>query len=135
MPLKFQPKKGDVVMCDFMGFVAPEMIKVRPVVVIAKHRHNRHLVTIVPLSTTEPNPLQNYHYAMPVNPLPDKKSSCWAKCDMVYTVSIHRLDRYKYRDQQGNRSYVVPKINEQCLQKIQDAIVNSLDLDHTNIVP
>jgi uncharacterized protein YifN (PemK superfamily) len=37
MPLKFQPKIGSVVMCDFEGYVVPEMIKVRPVVVLAKH--------------------------------------------------------------------------------------------------
>lgn len=54
MALKFQPKEKTVVMCDFSGFKEPEMVKVRPVVVLAKHKHNARLVTIVPLSTTEP---------------------------------------------------------------------------------
>jgi len=135
MALKFQPQKGDVVICDFSGFVAPEMIKIRPVVVVAKHRHNKKLVTVVPLSTTEPYPLQHYHYAMPINPLPDTTSSCWAKCDMIYTVSIDRLDRYKHRDQDGKRCYSVPQIPSLCLQNIQDALVNSLNLTHTRNVP
>ena len=55
MALAFQPRPGTVVMCDFAGYVLPEMVKVRPVVVIARNRKNRQLVTVVPLSTTAPN--------------------------------------------------------------------------------
>ncbi|MFK5216451.1 type II toxin-antitoxin system PemK/MazF family toxin [Glaesserella parasuis] len=57
MALKYQPKEKAVVMCDFSGFIAPEMVKTRPVVVISKHKKNSELVTIVPLSTTKPEPL------------------------------------------------------------------------------
>ncbi|MFK5246002.1 type II toxin-antitoxin system PemK/MazF family toxin [Glaesserella parasuis] len=38
MALKYQPKEKAVVMCDFSGFIAPEMVKTRPVVVISKHK-------------------------------------------------------------------------------------------------
>ena len=41
MALAFQPRPGTVVMCDFSGYVVPEMVKVRPVVVIARNRKNR----------------------------------------------------------------------------------------------
>lgn len=57
MALKYQPKEKSVVMCDFSGFLAPEMVKVRPVIVVAKHKKNAQLVTVVPLSSTQPEPL------------------------------------------------------------------------------
>jgi uncharacterized protein YifN (PemK superfamily) len=47
MPLLYQPRPGQVVMCDFKGYVVPEMVKVRPVVVVARNRKNRWLVTVV----------------------------------------------------------------------------------------
>lgn len=49
MPLKFQPRERSVIMCDFRGYEEPEMVKKRPVVVIARNRHNGKLVTVVPL--------------------------------------------------------------------------------------
>jgi uncharacterized protein YifN (PemK superfamily) len=36
--LKFQPRLRAVVTCDYTGFVEPEMVKVRSVVVFAKSR-------------------------------------------------------------------------------------------------
>ncbi|MGE8176007.1 type II toxin-antitoxin system PemK/MazF family toxin [Pseudomonas fluorescens] len=37
------------------------MVKVRPVVVVRKHRSNRLLVTVVPLSTTAPDSVLQHH--------------------------------------------------------------------------
>ena len=57
-PITFHPKPGHVLICDFnTGFRPPEMVKKRPVVVISESR--QQLVTVVPLSTTEPNPIEN----------------------------------------------------------------------------
>ncbi len=79
MALTFQPRPGTVVMCDFAGYVVPEMVKVRPVVVIARNRKNRHLVTVVPLSTTVPNNMEDHHHQLRTNPLPGKEAVvCWA---------------------------------------------------------
>ncbi|MCT8764470.1 type II toxin-antitoxin system PemK/MazF family toxin [Glaesserella parasuis] len=125
MALKYQPKEKAVVMCDFSGFIAPEMVKTRPVVVISKHKKNSELVTIVPLSTTKLEPLEPYHYPMPNNPLPDKSNiQCWAKCDMVYTVSLSRLDRYKLK----KREYVVPVIDDEDFANIKKAVAKALKL-------
>ncbi|MCV2223524.1 type II toxin-antitoxin system PemK/MazF family toxin [Pseudomonas sp. C98] len=44
MPLRYQPKEGSVLICDFRGYEVPEMVKVRPVVVLRKHRSNSLLV-------------------------------------------------------------------------------------------
>lgn len=112
-------------MCDFSQFQSPEMTKVRPVVVIAKHKRNKELVTVIPLSTTAPQPLEKYHYALPVNPLPDKAHvQCWAKCDMIYTVSIARLDRYKV----AKRQYIAPVISDEDFQAIKNCTALALKL-------
>lgn len=125
MSLLYQPKPRTVVMCDFAGYVAPEMVKVRPVVVIAKHRHNRRLVTIVPLSTTEPDQLADHHHELSVNPLPDKPhTSCWAKCDMVATVALARLDRY----QVGRNQFVTPEVSVADFAAIRAGVASALNL-------
>jgi uncharacterized protein YifN (PemK superfamily) len=124
MPLKFQPKVGSVVMCDFEGYVVPEMIKVRPVVVLAKHPDNSQLVTVVPLSTTEPIPHKAYHHRIESNPLPGKTAVCWAKCDMVATVSLARLDRFKTKQ----REWVVPTLGSSDFDEIKKCVKSALGL-------
>jgi uncharacterized protein YifN (PemK superfamily) len=125
MSLSFQPKPRSVVMCDFVGFIAPEMVKVRPVVVLSRHRHNRNLVTVVPLSTTEPTRIEDHHHELSTNPLPDKPhTSCWAKCDMVATVSLVRLDRYHI----GRNQYVVPEVNAIDFMAIRAGVASALQL-------
>ena len=132
MPLLFQPKAQSVIMCDFGGFLVPEMIKVRPVVVISKHKHNKKLVTVIPLSTTKPTTMYGYHHELILNPLPDKpKVQCWAKCDMIYTVSLARLDRYKTVQKQ----YVVPELSDADFAAIQNCVAFALNLRHNSNVP
>jgi uncharacterized protein YifN (PemK superfamily) len=125
MSLSFQPKPRSVVMCDFVGFIAPEMVKVRPVVVLSRHKHNRNLVTVVPLSTTEPTKIEDHHHELSTNPLPDKPhTSCWAKCDMVATVSLVRLDRYQI----GRNQYVVPEVGAIDFEAIRAGVASALHL-------
>ena len=125
MPLTFQPRPGAVVMCDFTGNIVPEMIKIRPVVVVARNRKNRHLVTVVPLSTTPPDTLERHHHTLSINPLPAKvHQTCWAKCDMLATVSLTRLDRIKVARSQ----YIVPTLAQSDFQAVRSAIMSALDL-------
>jgi uncharacterized protein YifN (PemK superfamily) len=127
MALLYQPRPGAVVMCDFRGYVIPEMVKVRPVVVLARNRKNRQLVTVVPLSTTAPTALEDYHHELAANPLPGKAGVvCWAKCDMVATVSLARLDRYKV----ARGQYVVPVLPAADFEAIRRAVATGLDLAH-----
>ncbi|MDP3080576.1 MAG: type II toxin-antitoxin system PemK/MazF family toxin [Brevundimonas sp.] len=127
MVMLYQPRPGNVVMCDYRGFVIPEMVKVRPVVVIARNRKNRRLVTVVPLSTTEPDSLEDHHHPLAINPLPGREDiSCWAKCDMVTTVSLGRLDRYKV----GRGQYAVPMLPVADFEAIRRSVANALDLTH-----
>ena len=97
MPIMFRPKPGHVLYCDFKGYIAPEIVKTRPVVVISPaHLSRVNLVTVVPLSTTAPTPVEGHHYKLLGNPIPGSSAiEVWAKCDLVATVCFDRLDRIK----------------------------------------
>lgn len=96
MPIRFQPAIGQILICDFpKDFEKPEMVKRRPVVCISPKDRNRFgYATPVPLSTTEPMVKRSYNVEInlcaPISPAyPSLK--CWAKCDMLYTLSYKRL--------------------------------------------
>lgn len=128
MPLQYQPKEGTVLMCDFRGYEVPEMIKVRPVVILRQHKHNRQLVTVVPLSTTAPEKLEDHHIELPAQ-LPGESAVCWAKCDMIYTVSLARLDRCKVRNRHGGgRQYVTFSLKPDQFDSIRTAVIKALGL-------
>lgn len=94
MPINFHPRAGTVLHCDFDGYVQPEIIKVRPVVVVCTMKRPG-LVMVVPLSTTQPEKVENHHHRLSRNPIPGDARASWAKCDMVTTVRFARLDRHK----------------------------------------
>ncbi|MCU1759039.1 type II toxin-antitoxin system PemK/MazF family toxin [Pseudomonas sp. 14P_8.1_Bac3] len=96
---------------------------VRPVVVIRKHRTN--LVTVVPLSTTAPDRLLDHHLELRSH-LHGASPTCWAKCDMVATVSLSRLDLIKSRDRQGKRVYVVSQLETDEFYAIKIAVRSAL---------
>ena len=127
MPLLYQPKEGSVLICDFRGYEVPEMVKIRPVVVIRKHRTNSLLVTVVPLSTTAPDSALEHHLEL-ANHLQGATPTCWTKCDMVATVSLSRLDRIKTRDRQGKRTYVISQLETDEFAAIKTAVRRALGL-------
>lgn len=93
--LRFQPAAGTILNCDFSGYIEPEIVKNRQVVVLHKHRSNAKLVYIVPLSTTPPRDASLVHQLdyIPI-PRPNQtpeNTTVWVKCDLVYTISIERL--------------------------------------------
>lgn len=94
MALRFQPAPGTILNCDFAGYVVPEIVKSRQVVVIWKHKTNARLVYVVPLSTTPPH-TPALAVELPCLPIPrpgqDPDTRIWVKCDMIYTVSTERL--------------------------------------------
>lgn len=132
MPLLYQPPVGSVVMCSFDG-IAPEMVKVRPAIILARNRQNNQLVTVVPISTTAPNPVMPHHHQLTANPLPPKPGQqaplCWAKCDMVETVALARLDRIKAgKKPDGSRIYIVPALSAADFAAVQAAVKLALGL-------
>ena len=137
MPLKFHPKPGTLLICDFnTGFKPPEMIKKRPVVIISpRPRRNIQLCTVIPLSTTEPSPVEAYHHLLRTESLPEKLSSklTWAKCNVIATVALDRLDRIHIgQNNSGKRQYISPMIMPDDFQAIQHSVLIALGL-HNNL--
>jgi mRNA interferase MazF len=130
MPLKYQPKPRSIVFCDFKGFIEPEIIKRRPAVVLAVHKRNGKLVTVVPLSTTVPNPVEAHHYRLKQNPIPGAPATeVWAKCDMLAVVSIERLDLVRTaRGPDGKRRYLTLQIGHDQFDAIRRGVVSALGL-------
>lgn len=127
MPLRYQPREGSILICDFRGYEVPEMVKIRPVVVIRRHRTNSLLVTVVPLSTTAPDRLLAHHCEL-ASHLQGASSTCWAKCDMIATVSLSRLDRIKSKDRQGRRVYRISQLATEEFSAIKAAVRQALGL-------
>lgn len=124
MAIQFYPQPGAVLICDFNGFVEPEMIKRRPVVVIGPRLRNRgNLVNIVPLSTVHPGDVAEHHHKLVIDPplpAPYNEPFHWVKADMVYTVGFQRLFVPSLgKDGNGKRLY-----DQRVLEKKQlDAIL------------
>lgn len=123
--LQFHPHAGTVLMCDFRGSIEPEISKKRPVVVVTPRLAFRNrLCMIVPLSLTasaNPQPFQvrlsrNYH------PNEEDDLPVWAKCDLIQSVSMQRLDRFKT----GFRQYVAPSVSDGDLKAIRQGIFAAL---------
>lgn len=127
MALTVHPKAGYVLICNFTGYVAPEMIKARPVVVVSpNHMRRPGLVSVVPLSTTAPEPIEPYHYRLIGNPVPGSSAGeVWAKCDMLATVSVTRLDRIKI--ERGR--YEIGHVSMDQVRAIRLAVALSLGFD------
>ena len=109
MPLPYHPHPGEVLICDFDdAALGAEMVKRRPVVVVSRRdASGGRLATVVPLSTTVPEPAHAWHHAMPhlrIRGWPDTPMT-WAKCDMLATVSFVRLNK-PYVKTRAGRNYV-----------------------------
>jgi uncharacterized protein YifN (PemK superfamily) len=132
MALQIHPKAGMVVACDFRGYIAPEIVKLRPVVIISPNHINRpNLCTVVPLSTTEPIPFLPYHYLLQGNPLPGQNTVVWAKCDLVATVCFDRLDRVKI----GRGSYQIGHISMSQVREIRQCVARSIGIELPAVNP
>lgn len=133
MPIKFHPEQGTIVICDFAGFVLPEMVKRRPAVVVSPRLRRREgLCAIVPLSTTAPTTIAPYHFKLrisPVLPQPYDATYHWVKADMLYTVSFARLSLpFDGKDATGKRRHVVHVVDREDMRQIQHCILHALGL-------
>jgi mRNA interferase MazF len=139
MPLSYYPNIGEIVLCDYKGFVEPEMVKTRPVVVMSPRLRRRgNLIGVVPLSTTAPSPAEAYHCLIELdNPLPSPFDNpvMWAKCDMYSVVSMHRLDRFKEAKQRhgGARQWRVGKANASQIMALKKAVLCGIGFDSLTI--
>jgi uncharacterized protein YifN (PemK superfamily) len=99
MPLTFHPVRGAILICHYghaSEFQPPEMMKSRPIVVVSPRHRSSQLVTVVPLSSAAPTQIEPWHHHVSVGAYPPARGPIWAKCDMVATVALARLDRVKH---------------------------------------
>ncbi len=134
MTISYHPNAGEIFICKYpKDFKAPEMVKTRPVVVISPNFKNRgQLVTVVPLSTTEPRSIMPYHCRILLNiPLPEPwdKNPFWAICDHAMTVGFERLSLINLgKDQYGKRKYYRFKLDSSVLRDIRIAVARGIGL-------
>lgn len=140
MALSYHPRTGEIVLCNYnTGFIAPEMVKLHPVVVVSPRLRRRdNLVSVVPLSTTPPTPAELHHCQIALAialPKPFDAPIMWAKCDMMATVALARLDRF--RDGRGAgggpRRFTTGKVSEAQLIEIRKAMLHGLGLGSLTI--
>ncbi|MBR0778544.1 type II toxin-antitoxin system PemK/MazF family toxin [Bradyrhizobium diazoefficiens] len=140
MPLAYYPSPGEIVLCNYgTGFISPEMTKLRPAVVVSPRlRRRADLVAVVPLSTTPPNSTEAHHccitLAVPL-PKPFEEPENWVKCDMVATVALSRLDRFRDGREPGGgaRKFRTGKVSAAQLVEIRKAILHGLGLGSLTI--
>ncbi|MCB2262485.1 MAG: hypothetical protein LGR52_06035, partial [Candidatus Thiosymbion ectosymbiont of Robbea hypermnestra] len=78
-----------------------------------------------------PNPVEPFHHRMDPRSLPGKLAGkeTWAKCDMLATVSLERLDRVMVRKNPGGkRTYVTAPVTADDLEAIRRGVVIALGL-------
>ena len=127
--LQFQPYPGQLLVCNFgIGFQRPEIVKTRPVIVVSPQpRFNSGLCTVVPISSKPPNQIEPYHYSMDPTLIPGEKyPEAWIKGDLVQTVGLHRLDRFKV----GFRNYQAPILPEAVLTEARRCVLHATGM-HT----
>ncbi len=129
MAIKYHPNPGEILICDFHGMIAPEMVKRRPVINLTpRYRRSQGLYTVVPISTTAPKAIQSWHTKVHVDlPFPYSSPEAWAKCDFLYTVSSERLFLFRQgKDESGKRKYVYPCLSEKELNKVWECVFDGL---------
>lgn len=126
-------------MCDFSGYIAPEMVKMRRVVVISPRNPGARLALVVPISATKPHHLLPIHVELPgqaVYRCFDGADRVWVKADLIAHVRFERLDRVRVqaKDGDGNpiiRKHVyIPTVSLQAdhLKEVRKAVLHSLGL-------
>ncbi|AZG76318.1 type II toxin-antitoxin system PemK/MazF family toxin [Methylocystis rosea] len=92
--VRYAPRAGSVVMCDFTHLSRPEMVKERRAIVISGRSSScKDRCTVVPVSMKEYNDgkLMNHKFEAGKYPFFSKDKDVWAICDHIYTVSLSRL--------------------------------------------
>jgi uncharacterized protein YifN (PemK superfamily) len=135
------PDRGRIVVVNFeIGGTAtpPEMVGTqRPCVVVQNNALRRGaLVTLVPLSTTEPLRPGKQHHRMshlsfrgwPMD-WDGQGTPRWAKCDYLATVSLSRCTDPYTKEQFGGRRYVRVKATRIDLEAVERCVIWALGVD------
>jgi uncharacterized protein YifN (PemK superfamily) len=137
------PDRGRIIIVNFdLGGsgIHPEMRKSgRPCLVVQNNKLQRGpLVTVIPLSTTEPDRAMPYHHKMDHRSFRDwpmdwdgQGTPRWAKCDYITTVSLERCtDPYRRLPHQS-RKYVKVKAIRADIEAVESAVLWALGIAPT----
>ena len=115
-----------VFLCDYSGYIRPEIVKVRPVVVVSRRPRGIPLgnviAIVVPLSRIPPITMRPWHVAIAARKYV-ALDACWAKGDLVSHVSVARLSFLIHQ-----RQPVVPVLDGNDLRAVRHAVVKALDI-------
>jgi mRNA interferase MazF len=134
MPILFNPRRGQILMCDFKGFIPPEMQKIRHCIVVSPERRSGTCI-VVPLSTSSPKPEETHHYKIPRNAYQCLECGVdvWAKADMLTHAAFARLDRPKEHGKFASRQ-LSPADLEGVINAVLAAIGQSVSAQVNNPV-
>lgn len=128
MAIKYPPAYGAILLCDFSGSIPPEINKKRPVIVLSTV--SAGICTVVPLSTTAPRSIENWHFLLNMPdplPRPYDAAAAWVKGDMVNAVSFERLFLpFKGKDKYGKRIYDIKIVNPVDMLKVAQCVFAAL---------
>ncbi len=131
MPIIYPPRRGEILICDFTNLLSHEMSKVRPVVALSPRiKHRSDICTVVPLSTTKPEWVNDYHYLLHFKellPPPFDKPEMWLKGDMLYTLNISRMN-YPYKKTGQGRRYIHYSVSADDMVEIEKCVCNGLGI-------
>lgn len=114
------PKPRMMALCDFAGYVSPEMVKTRHCVVISPATVNAWgTVVVVPISTKEPRENSRVYVEIPADTYSCMKpgTKVWAKCHLVAHVRHARLDRLL-----DNGERCLPLVTQDDYDRILDGV-------------
>lgn len=133
MSIEYHPARGSIVMVDYgKGFKIPEMDKPRLAVVLSPEIRARvKLVTVVPLSLTEPETILPFHKQIDIPfELPKwGNQPRWIKGDMVNAVGFHRVSLLRFdKDQQGKRTYQTSVLDDDMFKVVKRCVLHGMGL-------
>jgi len=132
MAIEKHPARGTILTCNFdTGFIPPEMVKRRLVVVISPDiKQRQNLCTVVPLSKTEPKQVMPYHAKLRITPPLEGWDDIyrWIKGDMVYAASLSRLDLIRTKSNDRKRTYRYSKISDADLNTVMRCVLCGMGL-------
>lgn len=124
----FGPVPSDVAAPGVMSgplSVAPEMTKVRHVVILTPGKSFKGTCVVVPLSTKIPTVVERHHHCFVTGTYPflTGNQDSWVKADMITTVSYERLDRVRV-----GTSYLSPSISVADFERVKECVRHALTL-------
>lgn len=150
MPINFKPKIGQILDCNYGAYprdkngciidgvfdahMPPEMVK-RRLVIVLNGKLNGGSSIVVPLSTTkdEVKLKKGLHVQLDAGMIDDLRYfspvTCWAKCDMVQTVSNKRLNKPLL----AGRGWLSQCVPEYIVTLIQQAILSSIKASENSL--